>query len=95
MHWLLTVFTKITNNHYGIYDGLISNFAVALGQKGRATLRGLLLQRRQQYLTSDKAAAIAAGRYDPTLGGLSLALRDIARSKATPMLSSTPTKVAT
>ena len=42
------------------------------------TLRGLLLQRRQQYLTNDKAAAIAAGRYDPTLGGLSLALRDIA-----------------
>jgi hypothetical protein len=74
-----TVFTKITNNHYGIFDDLINNFAAALGQKGRATLRGLLLQRRQQYLTSDKAAAIAAGRYDPTLGGLSLALRDIAQ----------------
>ncbi len=72
------VFTKITNNHYGIYDGLIRSFDAALGQKGRATLRGLLLQRRQQYLTNDKAAAIAAGRYDPTLGGLSLALRDIA-----------------
>jgi hypothetical protein len=73
-----TVFTKVTSNNYGIYDDLISNFAAALGQKGRATLRGLLLQRRQQYLTNDKAAAIAAGRYDPTLGGLSLALRDIA-----------------
>lgn len=73
------VFTKITNNHYGIYDDLISNFASALGQKGRATLRGLLLQRRQQYLTNDKAAAIAAGRYDATVGGVSLALRDIAR----------------
>src|SRR3954469_14135007 len=34
------VFTKVTNNHYGIYDELISNFAEALGQKGRATLRG-------------------------------------------------------
>lgn len=73
-----TVFTKVTSNHHGIYDDLISNFGAALGEKGRATLRALLLQRRQQYLTSDKAAAIAAGRYDPTLGGLSLALRDIA-----------------
>ena len=74
-----TVFTKITNNHYGIFDDLISNFAAAMGQKGRATLRGLLLQRRQEYLTSDKSAAIAAGRYDPTLGGLSLSLRNIAQ----------------
>jgi hypothetical protein len=38
----------------------------------------LLLQRRQQYLTNDKVAAIAAGHYDFTLSGLSLALRDIA-----------------
>src|SRR4029078_6755459 len=63
---------------YEIKDDLSRNSAAALGQKGRATLRGLLLQRRQQYLTSDKAAAIAAGRYDPTRGGLSLALRNIA-----------------
>ena len=72
------VFAKITNNHYGIYDDLISNFAAALGQKGRATLRGLLLQRRQQYLTNDKLAAIVAGHHDFTLSGLSIALRDIA-----------------
>ena len=38
----------------------------------------MLLQRRQQYLTNDKAVANAAGRYDFTLGGLSLALRNIA-----------------
>src|SRR5260221_4891803 len=36
----------------------------SLGQEGRAKLRGLLLQRRQQYLTNDKVAAIAAGHYD-------------------------------
>ena len=72
------VFEKITNNHYGIYDDLIRNFDATLGQKGRAKLRALLLQRRQQYLTNDKAAAIAAGHYDFTLGGLSLALREIA-----------------
>ena len=73
-----TVFEKITNNSYGIYDGLIVSLAVALGQKGRAALRALLLQRRQQYLTEEKRAAIAAGRYDFTLSCLSLALRDIA-----------------
>jgi hypothetical protein len=72
------VFEKITNKSYGIYDGLIVSLAVALGQKGRAALRALLLQRRQQYLTEDKRAAIAAGRYDFTMSCLSLALRDIA-----------------
>jgi len=76
-----TVFHKVTNNSYGIYDGLIMSLDMALGRKGRATLRGLLLQRRQQYLTQDKPAAIAGGRYDPTLSCLSLALRDIAESE--------------
>jgi hypothetical protein len=41
----------------------------------------LALQQRQQYLTQDKRAAIAAGRYDFTLSCLSLALRDIAKSE--------------
>ena len=76
-----TVFEKVTNNSYGIYDGLIVSLDAALGRKGRATLRGLLLQQRQQYLTQDKRAAIAAGRYDFTLSCLSLALRDIAKSE--------------
>ena len=43
--------------------------------------RGLLLQQRQQYLTQEKLATIAAGRYDFTLSCLSLALRDIAESE--------------
>jgi hypothetical protein len=72
------VFQKITNNHYGIYDDLISNLSAALGREGLAKLRELLLQRRQQYLTNDKIAANADGRHDFTLGGLSLALRNIA-----------------
>jgi hypothetical protein len=76
-----TVFEKVTNNSYGIYDGLIVSLDAALGRKGRATLRGLLLQQRQQYLTQDKRAAIAAGRYDFTLSCLSLSLRDIAKSE--------------
>jgi hypothetical protein len=75
------VFEKVTNNSYRIYDGLIVSLDAALGRKGRATLRGLLLQQRQQYLTQDKRAAIAAGRYDFTLSCLSLALRDIAKSE--------------
>ena len=73
-----TVFEKVTNNGYGIYDGLVVSLAVALGQKGRAALQRLLLQRRQQYLTEDRRAEISAGRYDFTLSCLSLALRDIA-----------------
>jgi hypothetical protein len=73
-----TVFEKVISNSYGIYDGLVVSLAAALGQKGRAALRELLLRRRQQYLTEDKRAEIAAGHYDFTLSGLSLALRDIA-----------------
>src|SRR5258708_4539158 len=81
------VFQKVTNNHYGIYDGLITSLEVALGREGRARLRGLLLQRRQQYLTNDKVAANAAGRHDFTLGGLSLACATLPRSRVTSMPS--------
>ena len=72
------MFEKVISNSYGIYDGLVMSLAATLGQKGRGALRGLLLRRRQQYLTEDKRAEIAAGHYDFTLSGLSLALRDIA-----------------
>ena len=75
------IFEKITNNHYGIYDGLIRNLDAALGQKGRAKLRKLLLQQRQQHLTNDKLAAHAAGHHDFTLSSLSLSLRDIAEAE--------------
>jgi hypothetical protein len=76
-----TVFQKVTNNSFGIYDGLIMSLDLALGRKGRATLRGLLLQRRQQHSTQDNRGTIAGGRYDFTLSCLSLALRDIAESE--------------
>src|SRR5262249_9725472 len=78
------VFQKITKNHYGIYDGLIRTFDAALGQKGRARLRELLLQRRQQHLNNDKTAAVAVGHHDFTLSCLSLALRDIAEVEGDP-----------
>src|SRR5262249_9337051 len=51
---------------------------VALAQQGRAALRALLVQRREEHLMQDKRAANAVGRFDTTLAGLSLALRDIA-----------------
>jgi uncharacterized protein DUF6880 len=73
-----TVFVKVTNNGYGIYDSLIVKLNEALGKNGRAKLRALLLQRRQEYLTEDRRQSIDAGRFDYTLSGLSLALRDIA-----------------
>jgi hypothetical protein len=76
-----TVFEKVTNNGYGIYDDLIRSLDAALGKEGREKLRGLLLQRRQQHLTKEKLAAVAAGHYDSTLSCLSLALRDIAEAE--------------
>jgi hypothetical protein len=71
------VFQKITSNRHGIFDGLIRNLDTALGQKGRAKLRGLLLQQHQQYPT-DKVLAVVADRDDSTLRCLLLALREIA-----------------
>ena len=38
----------------------------------------MLLERRDAHLTADKRAAVAAGHFDYTLSGISLALRDIA-----------------
>jgi Family of unknown function (DUF6880) len=89
------VLQKVTNNHYGIYDGLITSLNAALGREGRAKLRGLLLQRRQQYLTNDKVVANADGRRDFTLGGCRLHCATLPRSRGTPMPSSTPTRTAT
>jgi hypothetical protein len=71
------VFQKIISNYCGIYDGLIRSFEAALGQKGRAKLRELLLQRQHQYLT-DKISTDASDRRDSTLRCLILALREIA-----------------
>jgi hypothetical protein len=73
-----TVFAKVTNNGYGIYDGLIMSLNAALGEEGRAMLRASLVQRRQQHLAQDRRAAIGSGRCDSMLSCLSLALRDIA-----------------
>jgi hypothetical protein len=89
------VLQKITDNHYGIYDGLITSLDAALGREGLAKLRGLLLQRRQQYLTNDKVVANAAGRHDFALGGCRLHCATLPRSRVTPMPSSTPTRTAT
>ena len=44
----------------------------------RAEMRQLLEERRQAHLVSDKRAAVQPGRFDYTLSGLLLALRDIA-----------------
>ncbi len=73
-----TVFEKVANNGYGIYDGLIMSVSVALGQKGRAALRALLLQSRQQHLSQDRRSVLPSGRHDFSLTGISLALRAIA-----------------
>jgi hypothetical protein len=85
------VLQKITNNPYGIYDGLITSLNAALGREGRAKLRGLLLERCQQYLTNDKLAANAAGHHDFTPRVCRLHCVTLPSSRATPMPSSTPT----
>ena len=69
---------KTTDNGYSIYDHLIMSLDAALGKHGRAALRRMLLERRDAHLTADKRAAVAAGQFDYTLSGISLALRDIA-----------------
>ena len=71
------VFTKITSNHYGIYDDLITT-SRGSGPERSGNAARVAVQRRQQYVTNDKVVANATGRHDLTLGGLSLALRDIA-----------------
>jgi hypothetical protein len=71
-----TVFQRVITNDYGIYDGLIVNLDEALGRKGRAALRALLLQERERHLREKDATA--ASLHDPLSRLLSLALRDIA-----------------
>lgn len=73
-----TVLQRIVDNGYGIYDGIVPALSDALGREGRMALRQLLKERRQAHLASEKRAAVQPGRYDYTLSGLLLALRDIA-----------------
>ena len=72
------VLTRITDNGYGIYDGLVFALNDALGREGRKELRALLEQRRGEHMVSEKRAAVRPGHFDYTLSGLLLALRDIA-----------------
>lgn len=72
------VLQRIIHNGYGIYDGIVLALNEALGREGRNALRQLLEERRQEHLVSDKRAAVQPGRFDYTLSGLLLALRDIA-----------------
>lgn len=72
------VLQRIIDNGYGIYDGIVLALNDALGREGRNALRQLLDERRQAHLVSEKRAAVLPGRFDYTLSGLLLALRDIA-----------------
>ena len=72
------VLTRITENDYGIYDGIVFALNDVLGRKGRNELRKLLEKCRQAHLVSEKRAAVRPGHFDYTLSGLLLALRDIA-----------------
>ena len=72
------VLQRIIDNGYGIYDGIVLALNDALGREGRNALRQLLEEHRQAYLVSEKRAAVQPGRFDYTLSGQLLALRDIA-----------------
>ena len=72
------VMQRITDNGYGIYDGIVFVLNDALGREGRNELRKLLEERREAHLVSEKRAAVRPGHFDYTLSGLLLALRDIA-----------------
>lgn len=72
------VMQRITDNDYGIYDGIVVALNDALGREGRNELRKLLDERREAHLVAAKRAAVRPGHFDYTLSGLLLALRDIA-----------------
>ena len=72
------VLRRITDNGYGIYDGIVFALNDALGREGRNELSKLLEERRKSHLVSEKRAAVRPGHFDYTLSGLLLALRDIA-----------------
>lgn len=72
------VLRRVTDNGYGIYDGLVFALSDALGREGRKELRALLEQRRREHMVSEKRAAVRPGHFDYTLSGLLTALRDIA-----------------
>ena len=72
------VLRRITDNGYGIYDGIVFALNDALGREGRNELRKLLDERREAHLVSEKRTAVRPGHFDYTLSGLLLALRDIA-----------------
>jgi hypothetical protein len=72
------VLRRITDNGYGIYDGIVLALNDALGPDGRKELRKLLERCRKAHLVSEKRAAVRPGHFDYTLSGLLLALRDIA-----------------
>ncbi len=72
------VLRRITENGYGIFDGLVFALSDALGREGRKELRALLEQRRREHMVSEKRAAVRPGHFDYTLSGLLGALRDIA-----------------
>ena len=72
------VLRRITDNGYGIYDGIVLALNDALGREGRNELRKLLNKAHEMHLVSEKRAAVRPGQFDYTLSGLLLALRDIA-----------------
>ncbi|MGD9829435.1 MAG: DUF6880 family protein [Hyphomicrobiaceae bacterium] len=72
------VLRRITDNDYGIYDGLVLALDDALGREGKMELRALLEEQRREHMVSEKRAMVRPGHFDYTLSGLLGALRDIA-----------------
>src|SRR5262245_12963098 len=64
------VLRRITDNGYGIYDGIVFALSDALGREGRNKLRNLLEERRAAHLVSVQRAAVRPGHFDYTLSGL-------------------------
>jgi hypothetical protein len=58
------VLRRITDNGYGIYDGIVFALNDALGREGRNKLRNLLEEGRQVHLVSEKRAAVRPGLRD-------------------------------
>ncbi len=79
-----TIFRKLMDNGYGIYDELVAVLSEALGPEGRSKLRQALLQ-HQNELTQDEKHPRSSHRYrDNELSAIKLALRELADCEGDP-----------
>lgn len=72
------IFSKITNNGYGVYDDIITNFASVLGTSGFAKLKSLLHEHVDVHLSENTEKDNSHQIYNFRVSGAKYYLREIA-----------------